>query len=77
VILLSISSFRSFALIDLLTDGGPGGATTVMSYYIYEQGLQLFEMGYASALAVVLFVAVLGLTLAQFAVRRRWVDEGE
>lgn len=76
VILLSISSFRSFALIDLLTDGGPGGATTVMSFYIYEQGLQLFEMGYASALAVVLFVAVLGLTLGQFALRRRWVDEG-
>jgi multiple sugar transport system permease protein len=77
VILLSIASFRSFALIDLLTGGGPGGATTVMSYYIYEQGLQLFEMGYASSLAVILFVAVLGLTLTQFAVRRRWVDEGD
>ena len=67
VVLLSIASFRSFALIDLLTGGGPGGATTVMSYYIYEQGLQLFEMGYASSLAVILFVAVLGLTLTQFA----------
>lgn len=77
VILLSISSFRSFALIDLLTGGGPGGATTVMSYYIYEQGLQLFEMGYASSLAVLLFVAVLGLTLTQFSIRRRWVDEGD
>ncbi len=77
VILLSIASFRSFALIDLLTAGGPGGGTTVMSYYIYEQGLQLFEMGYASALAVVLFVAVLALTIGQFALRRRWVHEGE
>ena len=77
VILLSIASFKSFALIDLLTGGGPGGATTVMSYYIYEQGLHLFEMGYASSLAVVLFVAVLCLTLIQFGIRRRWVDEGE
>ena len=58
-ILLTIASFKTFALIQLMTRGGPGHATTVLSYYIYQQGLQLFEMGYASAVAVVLFVAVL------------------
>jgi multiple sugar transport system permease protein len=76
-ILLTITSFKSFALIFLMTNGGPGNATTVMSFYIYQQGLQLFEMGYASALAVVLFIAVLVLTVFQFATRRRWVYEGE
>ncbi len=55
-ILLTIASFKSFALIYLLTNGGPGDATTVMSFYVYERGLQLFEMGYASSIAVVLFV---------------------
>jgi multiple sugar transport system permease protein len=75
-ILLTIASFKTFALIQLMTRGGPGHATTVLSYYIYQQGLQLFEMGYASAVAVVLFVAVLTLTVLQLVLRRWWVYEG-
>jgi multiple sugar transport system permease protein len=75
-ILLTIASFKTFALIQLMTRGGPGHATTVLSYYIYQQGLQLFEMGYASAIAVVLFVAVLTLTVLQLLLRRWWVYEG-
>jgi multiple sugar transport system permease protein len=76
-ILLTIASFKTFALIQLMTRGGPGHATTVLSYYIYQQGLQLFEMGYASAVAVVLFVAVLTLTVLQLVARRWWVYEGD
>jgi multiple sugar transport system permease protein len=76
-ILLTIASFKTFALIQLMTRGGPGHATTVLSYYIYQQGLQLFEMGYASAVAVVLFVAVLTLTVLQLIARRWWVYEGD
>ncbi len=76
-ILLTIASFKSFALIYLLTTGGPGDATTVISFYVYERGLQLFEMGYASAIAVVLFLTVLALTVGQFVLRRRWVYEGD
>jgi len=72
-VLLTIASFKTFSLIHLLTAGGPGIDTTVMSYYIYIQGLQLFDMGYASALAAVLFSLVLALTVVQFALRRRWV----
>ncbi len=75
-VLLTIASFKTFALIHLLTAGGPGIETTVMSYYIYVQGLQLFDMGYASALATTLFSAVLALTVVQFALRRRWIYEG-
>ncbi len=76
-ILLTIASFKTFALIQLMTKGGPGQATTVLSYYIYQTGLQLFEMGYASAIAVVLFVAVLSLTVMQLLARRWWVYEGD
>jgi multiple sugar transport system permease protein len=76
-ILLTIASFKAFALIQLMTRGGPGHGTTVLSYYIYQQGLQLFEMGYASAVAVVLFVAVLTLTVVQLLLRRWWVYEGD
>ncbi len=73
IVLLTINSFRSFALIFLMTGGGPGDGTRVLSFYIYEQGLRFFEMGYASALAVILFIGVLALTVAQFTARRRWV----
>ena len=76
-ILLTIASFKSFAINLLLTQGGPGLATTTWSLYIYRQGLQLFEMGYASSLAVVLFAVVLTVTVLQFLGRKRWVYEGE
>lgn len=72
-VLSVITSLKSFALIYLLTGGGPGHATTVLAYYIYEQGFRRFEFGYASALAVILFAIVLTLTATQFALRKRWV----
>ena len=73
LILSTIGSIKSFALIFLLTRGGPGYDTTTIPFYIYQQGFQDFEMGYASALAVVLFVVVFLLTAVQFASRKRWV----
>jgi multiple sugar transport system permease protein len=76
-VLLTIASFKTFALIQLMTKGGPGQATTVLAYYIYQTGLQLFDMGYACAIAVVLFLAVLTLTVLQLAARRWWVFEGD
>jgi multiple sugar transport system permease protein len=73
IILSVITSIKAFALIFLLTRGGPGYDTTTIPFYTYQKGFQEFDMGYASALAVVLFVVVLVLTASQFAVRRRWV----
>lgn len=69
----TISSAKAFELIFLMTGGGPGLSTTVLVYYVYVVGFQFFEQGYASAIAVLLFVFTLGLTVIQFAVRRRWV----
>lgn len=47
----------------VMTNGGPNGATTTLGFYLYEKAYFRFEMGYASALAWVLFTLVLGLTI--------------
>lgn len=69
----TISSLKTFELIQLLTAGGPGDATSVLVYYVYFVGFQLFEQGYASAIAFVLFLITLVVTIAQFQTRKRWV----
>ena len=66
-----IGSMRVFDTIKLMTDGGPEGSTMVMVYYIYHQAFRMFETGYASAIAVVLFGIVLILTILQWASRKR------
>ena len=72
-ILTIAGAFQVFAQVLLLTGGGPGLSTTVLSYYIFINAFQIFDLGYASALAVCLFVFVMGLTIAQWQIRTRWV----
>jgi len=50
----------------VMTRGGPAGATTTLSYFIYENGFRYFYMGRAAAASWILFVMVLGLTLANW-----------
>ena len=68
-----IFAFQSFAQIDILTQGGPLDATNVIVYSIYRTAFLDFNVGLASAQAVVLFVIVMLLTIAQFAIANRWV----
>ncbi|MDQ1012881.1 multiple sugar transport system permease protein [Streptomyces sp. V4I23] len=68
-----IGSLQVFGQILVLTVGGPGNSTTVLAYYIYLQAFKFFDLGYASALGVVLFVAVLILTAVQWWLRKKWV----
>lgn len=72
-IITVIGSFQVFATIVVLTGGGPGNATNVLVYYVYQQAFRVYEAGYASAGAVVLFAIVLALTLLQWQLRKRWV----
>ncbi|GAA4288112.1 sugar ABC transporter permease [Georgenia daeguensis] len=72
-ILTVVGSLETFALIDVLTQGGPGNSTTVLVYYLYRQAFEFNEFGYASAIAVLLFAIVLALTLVQWQTRKRWV----
>ncbi|MBF8376309.1 sugar ABC transporter permease [Alicyclobacillus mali] len=67
-----IGSFQVFDTVYVMTQGGPGTATNVYNYYIFQQGFQFFHMGYAAALSVILFVVILLVTLIQF----RFVGRG-
>jgi multiple sugar transport system permease protein len=68
-----IGAVQIFAQPFVLTRGGPGDATRTVVMYIYEQGFRFFNMGYASTIALSLFVVLFGLTLLQFLFSRRWV----
>ncbi|MEQ6206041.1 carbohydrate ABC transporter permease [Enterococcus mundtii] len=65
-IMLVINCFKIFDLVQVMTDGGPGRATNVLVYQVYSEALVKFNFGYASAIAMVLFVIVLVITVIQF-----------
>lgn len=68
-----IGSFQAFASALVATEGGPANATLFVLLYLYYQAFRFFHMGYASAIAWILFVVIMVLTLVQFALARRWV----
>jgi multiple sugar transport system permease protein len=74
VVLTLISSFQVFTQAFVLTGGGPGNTTTTMVLYLYEQGFQFYKLGLASAIAWVLFVIILGITVFQFIGQKKWVN---
>ncbi len=61
-----ISSFKVFGQINVMTQGGPGSSTYTLVYYIYKQAFSYYNMGYASSVAVILFLILLGITLVQW-----------
>ena len=65
LVLSIIGSFQVFDLVYVLTYGGPLGTTKVLVFYLYEHAFQLFNMGYASAVAYLLFALLFVLTLVQ------------
>jgi multiple sugar transport system permease protein len=68
-----INSFQVFTFAYVMTKGGPLNSTLFYVYYIYRRAFEFFEMGYASALATILFAVVLVLTLLIFGWSKRWV----
>jgi multiple sugar transport system permease protein len=73
VVLNMIGSFQVFTSSFVLTNGGPNNATLTMVLLIYRKAFQSFSFGYASAIAWVLFVVILVLTLIVFRTSNRWV----
>ncbi len=65
LVINTIRSFQIFSEIFVMTQGGPLRATTTMVYYLYNTGFQKFRMGYASALAYILFMVILIFSLTQ------------
>lgn len=73
-----IGAFQVFTAAYIMTSGGPENSTLFYVLYLYRTAFENFQMGYASALAWVLFVIILAVTLLQFRVANRWVFyEGE
>jgi multiple sugar transport system permease protein len=73
MIISIIASFQIFDNVYVMTRGGPGDATRVLVYHLYQNAFEYQKMGYSSALAWMLFVIIMGLTLAQFRFGRSWV----
>jgi multiple sugar transport system permease protein len=73
VIISLIGAAQVFDNVWVLTGGGPGDATRLIVLYIYEVGFKQYEMGYAAALSLTLFLVLIVLTVIQFRVSRRWV----
>jgi len=73
-IMLIIASFKVFDLILVMTNGGPGRATNVLVIHTYNTAFREFRFGYSSAIAMVLFLIVLIITIVQFRMEKRWVS---
>lgn len=61
-----IGSFQVFDSVYTMTAGGPGDSTSVYYYLIYKHAFEFLEMGYASAMSVILFLILMAVTLLQF-----------
>ena len=68
VVITTINSFQCFALIQLLTSGGPDYATSTVMYYLYETAFQQYQYGYADAIGVVLAIVIALFSALQFKV---------
>ncbi len=72
-VLQIIGSWQVFTQALIVTNGGPRDSTLFILLHLYRTGFEYFQMGYASAIAWVLFVIILIFTVIQFGVARRWV----
>lgn len=71
IVITSISSFQSFDLIYMMTQGGPENSTIILVYSIYKYAFQYFEIGKASAVAYILFSIIFVLVFIQWKLRKK------
>jgi multiple sugar transport system permease protein len=76
LIISMMSSFQVFEQMWVMTNGGPEDSTISVVMYLYVQGFQFLNMGYASAIAWVLFLIIFALTVVNWTLRKAWVYEG-
>ena len=75
-VMLTINSFRVFDLVQVMTNGGPGRATTVLVHQLFLAAFNRFEFGYASAIALLLFFIIISVTIVQFVLGKRYAIDG-
>ncbi|HPF87757.1 MAG TPA: sugar ABC transporter permease [Candidatus Limiplasma sp.] len=73
-IMTTIQCFKVFDTVVLMTEGGPGRATKMLVNYIFDLSFNQIKYGVASAVAMVLFVVVLLITIFQFRAEKKWVN---
>jgi len=66
LVITTINSFQCFALIQLLTSGGPKNSTMTIMYYIYYNAFKLYRYGYGNAMGVILAIIIAILSAVQF-----------
>jgi len=66
LVITTINSFQCFALIQLLTLGGPNNSTMTIMYYIYYNAFKLYKYGYGNAMGVILAIIIAILSAVQF-----------
>jgi multiple sugar transport system permease protein len=69
-----IGSFKVFDLIQVLTQGGPANSTNVIVYNLYDTAFNQMKTGYASSMALVLFIICLLITGGQWLAQKKWVN---
>ncbi|MFE4678643.1 carbohydrate ABC transporter permease [Streptomyces sp. NPDC056723] len=70
-VMVTVSSFKVFDLVQVMTEGGPGRSTLVLSQLIFREGITQGRFGYASAVSLALFLICLVVTVVQFQMQRR------
>ena len=70
-VMITVSSFKVFDLVQVMTEGGPGRSTLVLSQLIFREGITQGRFGYASAVSLALFLICLVITVIQFQMQRR------
>jgi multiple sugar transport system permease protein len=75
VVISMMSSFQVFEQMWVMTKGGPEDSTISMAMFLYVQGFQFLNMGYASAVAWMLFLMIFIVTVINWGIRKRWVYE--
>ena len=68
-----VAAFQAFNNAFIMTGGGPNNATLLYMLHLYNNAFSFFRMGYASALAVMLFIVVFGITVFVYRTSDRWV----
>lgn len=73
VVIGLMDAIKTFDLISVMTDGGPGNASNMFVFQIYQEAFRFQRMGYASAISVIMFILIMGFTYFQTRIKSRWV----
>ena len=73
LIVTMVNSLQAYDQIQILTQGGPSGSTRTLLYMYYQLGFEEYDMGQATAVAIVLIAITVLLSVVQFIISKKWV----